>query len=349
MNGAIAYDLTRIFLGPLFPTPRGIDRVDFLLARHLLRCRHRTFLGILPTPWGIRVYDADRVERVLQRLEELWAETKDPRDDPAYGRVVSALMGQRKKETEITRNRLSPFHKGRRMTRLLSYTGFSVGRSAIFSVPKNSIYVNVGHYSLAIPAFMSWLGKRRDVKPILMLHDTIPLDRPELVSPQGVRHHRRMVRSVARFGAGLIVTTGHARETILQALAAEGRSNIKTLGVALPLAEAFDSPAKADPLLERVPYFVVCGSCRAAQESSPSTRRLATALCFAGGGASPCCDRFAWLARWVDTRSDASLRDDAWTNSPCPRALYTGYEVAYCRIARPAIAVLRRRVRAANH
>jgi glycosyltransferase involved in cell wall biosynthesis len=260
MNGAIAYDLTRIFLGPLFPTPRGIDRVDFVLARHLLRCTHRTFLGILPTPWGIRVYDADLVERVLQRLEELWAETKDPRDDPAYGRVVSALTGQRKKETEITRNRLSPLHKGRRMAHLVSYTGFSVGRSAIFSVPKNSIYVNVGHYGLAIPAFMSWLGKRRDVKPILMLHDTIPLDRPELVSPQGVRHHRRMVRSVARFGAGLIVTTGHARETILQALAAEGRSNIKTLGIALPLAEAFDSPAKADPLLERVPYFVVCGT-----------------------------------------------------------------------------------------
>jgi glycosyltransferase involved in cell wall biosynthesis len=28
----------------------------------------------------------------------------------------------------------------------------------------------------------------------------------------------------------------------------------------LPLAEAFDSPAKPDPLLERVPYFVVCGT-----------------------------------------------------------------------------------------
>ena len=108
MNRAIAYDLTRIFLGPLFSTPRGIDRVDFVLARHLLRCTHRTFLGILPTPWGIRVYDADLVERVLQRLEELWAETKDPRDDPAYGRVVSALTGQRKKRRRPQETDLAP-------------------------------------------------------------------------------------------------------------------------------------------------------------------------------------------------------------------------------------------------
>jgi glycosyltransferase involved in cell wall biosynthesis len=260
MKNTIVYDLTRSFVGPAFTTPRGIDRVDFSLARYFLRSEHYHFFGILPTPWGIRVYEASRVERGLQRLEELWAETKDPIDDHAYGRLVSALTDQRKNETEIRKNSLSPFRKGQRLASLLSYTGFSFGQSAILRVPEKSIYVNVGHYSLAIPAFMSWLGKRRDVKPILMLHDTIPLDRPELVSQSGVRHHKRMVRSVARFAAGLIVTTTHAREAILKALAAEGRSDINTLSVALPLAEAFDSPAQPDPLLEKVPYFVVCGT-----------------------------------------------------------------------------------------
>jgi glycosyltransferase involved in cell wall biosynthesis len=258
MNSTIIYDLTRIFVGPVFATPRGIDRVDFLLARHFLR--HRNFFGILPTPWGIRVYDASRVERTLRRLEELWGETKDPRDDSAYRSLVTTLVGQRRIGAEIPRNGLNPFNKSLRMASLVSHTGFSFGRSAIVSVPKNSVYVNVGHYSLAIPAFTLWLSKRQDVKPVMMLHDTIPLDRPELVSPSGVQHHRRMVKSVARFAAGLIVTTVHARETILQALAAEGRSDIKTLGVALPLAEAFDSPAKPDPFLEKVPYFVVCGT-----------------------------------------------------------------------------------------
>jgi glycosyltransferase involved in cell wall biosynthesis len=93
-----------------------------------------------------------------------------------------------------------------------------------------------------------------------MLHDTIPIDRPELVSPSGVRHHKTMVKTVVDFASGLIVTTAHARETIERALAAEGRSQIKTLSAALPLAEAFDSPGEPHPLLEKVPYFVVCGT-----------------------------------------------------------------------------------------
>ena len=74
------------------------------------------------------------------------------------------------------------------------------------------------------------------------------------------RFHKTMVRSIARYVAGLIVTTAHAHETILRALAAEGRSGIKTLSISLPLAEAFNSPTELEPLLANVPYFVVCGA-----------------------------------------------------------------------------------------
>ncbi|MBV9290720.1 MAG: glycosyltransferase [Hyphomicrobiales bacterium] len=69
-----------------------------------------------------------------------------------------------------------------------------------------------------------------------------------------------MIRSAATFAAGLVVTTKHARETILKALAAEGRSEIGVLSITLPLAESFDSPPLLNPLLEKVPYFVVCGA-----------------------------------------------------------------------------------------
>ena len=183
-----------------------------------------------------------------------------------------------------------------------------------------------------------------------MLHDTIPLDRPELVSQSGVRHHKRMVRSVARFAAGLIVTTTHAREAVLKALAAEGRSDIKTLSVALPLAEAFDSPTQPDPLLEKVPYFVVCGTVEPRRESFSPTQCLATSLCFADAGPSSCCRGFASLAGRMRYATKSLLaRRRARKNPPCRGALYAGHEVPYCRIARSAVAVLRRGVRAANH
>ena len=146
------------------------------------------------------------------------------------------------------------------MTSLLASTGFSFGRSAIAGVPQNAVYVNVGQYTPAIPQFLTWLDKRRDVKPVFMLHDVIPLERPECVSRTEARFHKTMVRSIARYAAGLIVTTAHAHETVLRALAAEGRSGIKTLSISLPLAEAFDSPTELEPLLANVPYFVVCGA-----------------------------------------------------------------------------------------
>lgn len=146
------------------------------------------------------------------------------------------------------------------MASLLAGAGLSFGRPASANIPTNAAYLNVGQYTPAIPHFLRWLDTRRDVKPVFMLHDAIPLDNPECVSRHGLRHHEKLVRSVARYAAGLIVTTAHARETISRALAAEGRSGIPTLSISLPLAESFDSDASPAPLIADVPYFVVCGA-----------------------------------------------------------------------------------------
>ena len=56
------------------------------------------------------------------------------------------------------------------------------------------------------------------------------------------------------------MTTAHARETVSKALAGEGRPTIRTLSISLPLAEAFDLAPQPEPLLESIPYFVVCGA-----------------------------------------------------------------------------------------
>lgn len=257
---AVVYDLARTFLGPVFATPRGVDRVDFLLARHFSREDQGDFCGILPTPWGMRVYQADRVQRGLRRLEELWSETLDPADDVAYRTLVRALASGRSNGPCHPTTAHGVLSKGRRMASGLAATGFSFGRSASASIPRSAVYLNAGQYTPAMPQFLSWLDRRSDVKPVFMLHDVIPLENPECVSPMGLRHHEKMVKSVARYAAGLIVTTSHARETVLRALAAEGRSGLPTLSLSLPLAEPFNSGAEPEPLLSNVPYFVVCGT-----------------------------------------------------------------------------------------
>ena len=345
----LVYDLTRTFVGPLFATPRGVDRVDFLLARHFSQDLRRDFFGILPTPWGMRIYEADRVRRGLARLEELWAETKEPADDLAYQNLVGALAGRGCNPRRGPRNTVGGLRKGRRMASLLAATGFSFGRPAITSIPENAIYLNVGQYTIAIPQFMAWLNKRRDVRSALMLHDTIPLYVPELVSHNSARTHVTMVRSVARYGAGLIVTTAHARETILRALAAEGRSGIRTLSVALPLAETFDLGGQAGAAPQQHPVFRYLRRRRTAQESFTAARCLATALRVAGTGASSSRGRHAGLAWTDDPQRNASLPEDPRQNPPCRGAFHPGHEVAHCRFARPAVSLPGRGVRTADH
>jgi glycosyltransferase involved in cell wall biosynthesis len=258
MMRPIVYDLTRLFLGPLFRTPRGIDRVEFLLARHLVGERAADFHGLLPTPWGMRLYDAARVSRGLTRLESLWAENGEVAADASWENFVARMTN--KPAVAPTRPSMGAGQQIFRMLDLLTATGVAPGRSAIRDAPPGAVYLNVGHYSLGFPFLLRWLRRRPDVKPIFMLHDVIPLETPEYVSEKGAALHAAMVTSAARLAKGVIVSTEHARETISAALQRAGGVNIPSFGWPLPLAESFDEPADPDPRLAHMRYFVVCGA-----------------------------------------------------------------------------------------
>lgn len=260
MKRTLIYDISRLFLGPLSLTPRGIDRVDLLLARYFLTDPSTNFLAVVPTLLGMQVLDAARVGRGLHQLEVLWSETSSPEGDPQFRRLLDLLAGAEVFKDKVLSAKLSLPEKLARMASLHAAVGFAPGKSVARHVPSGAIYLSVGHYGPAFPFLMHWLGRRRDVRPVLMLHDVIPLETPEYVSPQLTRLHARMVRSVARYGAGLIVSSDHARTTVRSALAAVGRCEIPDLVARLPLAEAFDDPVEALPALRNSRYFVVCGT-----------------------------------------------------------------------------------------
>src|SRR5271169_3633480 len=89
----IVYDGFRLLLGALTHTPRGIDRVDLLYARFLFEHWPGACLGLLPTPWGTRLYDRDRTLRVLASVQASWREEQAPGRDPAYDRLGDWLRG----------------------------------------------------------------------------------------------------------------------------------------------------------------------------------------------------------------------------------------------------------------
>jgi len=218
-------------------------------------------VGTLPTPWGVRRYGRRRVLQGLDRLEQLWLETVQSNEDRVLLRIKKRLSGKHDLETERSRGDGRPVISSvSRFFNVLSVAGFSFGASVVRAVPKNAIYVNVGQVGLAIPRIVSWLRQRPDVKSVFMLHDVIPLERPELVSSKDRRRHRRIIDRTARYASGLIASTGAAREAVLNALCLRGRSTIPVETVPFPVAPVFLENDGPDQELCECDYFVVCGT-----------------------------------------------------------------------------------------
>ncbi|WP_165498155.1 glycosyltransferase [Siculibacillus lacustris] len=259
MPSAIAYDVTRLFLGPLSRTPRGIDRVDHAFARHFFDHPSRDCVGVLPTFWGMRVFSGDRVRAGLDRLEALLAENRRLDQDKVWASLCTALAGGPAVDWAAAWNP-GLWRQTRRMGSLLAATGFSFGRPVRRAVPPGAVYLNIGHTALTVPLLLRWLDARPDVRPVFMLHDVIPLTATDLVEAESTRHHATMVASTARWAAGLLTTTTTARDEIRAALAEAGRPDLATVAAALPLASVFGGPIAAEPRLAGIDYFVICGA-----------------------------------------------------------------------------------------
>lgn len=253
----IAYDATRLFLGPLSLTPRGIDRVDLAYARHFFEHSNDDCWAILPTAWGTRAFPRERALRGLTRLEELWAENRQPAADGAWMSLAPTMQAG-KSSWHLPRN--GGLAVSTRMTSLLKATGIGFGKDVVKTLKPGTVYVNVGQIGLAVPYLLRWLNKRPDVRPLFMLHDVIPLEMPEYVSPGAVKAHAAMVDQTARYAAGLIVTTRTAQLAIELELERRGARTLPTLALPLPVPSIFREPPDPDPTLAAIPYFVVCGA-----------------------------------------------------------------------------------------
>jgi glycosyltransferase involved in cell wall biosynthesis len=253
----IAYDATRLFLGPLSLTPRGIDRVDLAYARHFFERTDEDCWAILPTAWGTRCFPRERVLRGLARLEELWAENRLPGEDRAWTALTPTLGGGGRSMHRASNGKLA---LAGRMMSLLKATGFGFGSDPVDTLARDTVYLNVGQIGLVFPILLRWLERRRDVRPLFMLHDVIPLETPEYVSATSVKAHAAMVDQTARYAAGLIVTSRTAQVAIQSELDRRGVSCLPTLALPLPVPAIFREPPDPDPTLAAVPYFVVCGA-----------------------------------------------------------------------------------------
>jgi len=265
MTVRYALDITRLFIGALRRTPRGIDRVEFEYAKHLFAPGRDDCAGVLATPWGTRIFEAERVRRGLVLLADMWRETIDIEADKTWLQLQDIL--HRAQGGSPAPPAPPPlldrvFGSGPIKLVQLGAVAQSFGRSAAKQLPPGVVYLNVGQSGLAVPLFQSWLTKRPDIKAIFMLHDVIPITSPEFVSVREAKMHAIMVEQTARHAHGLIVTTAAAREPIVRELARCGKGNMPILTLPLPIPSVFSTyvgAAEERDLLSK-PYFVICGA-----------------------------------------------------------------------------------------
>jgi glycosyltransferase involved in cell wall biosynthesis len=141
---------------------------------------------------------------------------------------------------------------------MLAQARLSPLRRAATAVPRDAVYINTGQVLLGWPWFFGWLERRPDVKPVLMMHDLIPVLHPEYSGPILSRHHARALRTVAHRAAAMLATSHASADEIRNALAGLGRHDMPIHVVPLPVSDSLTAPAGHEAP-SAAPYFVTVG------------------------------------------------------------------------------------------
>jgi glycosyltransferase involved in cell wall biosynthesis len=118
---------------------------------------------------------------------------------------------------------------------------------------RGSLLLNMGHSGLEWPEYGTWL-RRRQLKPIFMVHDLIPLTHPEYCRPVEHAKHARRMETMLRTAAA-VVTNSKATLRSLSDYAA-GRGLPMPPAMAAPLASSAVTSKNVDPPLAGS-YFVM--------------------------------------------------------------------------------------------
>jgi glycosyltransferase involved in cell wall biosynthesis len=227
----IALDLSRLLSRAGYPTPTGIDRVEMAYARHLLSGAAAHCFTARHALGGIGLLPAPQTTDFIAGLATLWSDGAAPRE---LHRLTSLAR----------RLRWAALFGGRALRTVLRGSG------------ETAIYLLVSHQNLDRARPIARLKSASGARFLCLIHDLIPLDRPELTRPGQARRHQGRVATVAALADAAIANSTATRDALQARL---GQSE-------LPIAIAplgVDLPNAASPPAAENPYFVSIGTIEA--------------------------------------------------------------------------------------
>jgi glycosyltransferase involved in cell wall biosynthesis len=129
------------------------------------------------------------------------------------------------------------------------------------TLPVGALYLNVAQHVFEMPQFFRWLSTRRDVMPVFLVHDLLPMDYPEYFRPGYRDRFGRRLDTIVGHAKALITTSAAVKVRLMEEYAARRRAAVPIHVAALPSTMSVEEGRDlADPGLTASPYFVVLGT-----------------------------------------------------------------------------------------
>ena len=255
-------DVTRIATRIIGSAPTGIDRVEYAYATEILR-RHRE-LGMVPVITSPLFSGALReavIETVLNRVAQAWRLGTMPGKDEVYQelkRYLAAPLEAHRAHSRRVRGE-PPFSRAMKQgyypLRSLVRAGPRLRRRLDRNKNRSCCYLNSSHTQLEKLERFLWTVTA-GMKCAFFIHDVIPIDFPEFVSPGSCRRHEGRLRTVAKLGSAILVNSDYTRRSVEAYLEGRGLPVPVTKTIPLGVSDWFCKRTDLDPPVPAVPYFV---------------------------------------------------------------------------------------------
>jgi glycosyltransferase involved in cell wall biosynthesis len=231
--------VSRVGRGPA----SGIDRVERAYLEHLLNLETGLF-ALVRTSLGFVLLDREGTSDLAARLR---GEVPWGAPDLLSRLFLKADLARRRAESDL--RRLALARTGRQ----------GLARMLAAHLPEGCAYINVGHSNLQ-PHVFEAVRAVPGARITVMIHDTIPLDLPELQRPGTTESFKSRLRWTGS-RAGLVLYNSHKTRTDAERYFNEwGRvppGLVAHLGVELPQPDPAALPCGLNP---DNPYFVCVGT-----------------------------------------------------------------------------------------
>ena len=257
------YDVSRLSTRTLNTTPNGIDWIDSLLADDFLSSSGGGASALLFGFRRPRLFPPGRLANPVRALDQAWGRAAQECAGAIPEWLISALTGDRHAAGAKTSEPGAIRREARRVGRIarsLRTYGFNRGYDPTTDAPSGAVYLNASHFPLEQARHVRWLEQRPDIRPVVFVHDLLPVLRPDLFWSSEPERHGRRLAFLARRGAAAIVASSAVESQLDDQMRKSGRRDLSILRAPPPVLPLFRQPCPLDPRLARANFFVMCGT-----------------------------------------------------------------------------------------